>query len=153
MRGYIYEVTSEINNIGFMNESDFYSLVGVEADYFVDAEYEDDNVKDYLEGWKKYGAETGIEKNDDGEEIPWIIFNRNARRNFFKNRFDEMKKVATEITLDEFSTDDICTFKSLIFDNYGDAVYLNSCFYTEDDFIRMAEAGRKYYIGHVVYMG
>ena len=80
MRGYIYEVTSEINNIGFMNESDFYSLVGVEADYFVDAEYEDDNVKDYLEGWKKYGAETGIEKNDDGEEIPWIIFNRNARR-------------------------------------------------------------------------
>ena len=27
MRGYIYEVTTEINNVGFMDESDFYSLV------------------------------------------------------------------------------------------------------------------------------
>ena len=53
MRGYIYEVTTEINNIGFMDESDFYSLVGVEADYFEDAEYEDDKVKDYLEGWEE----------------------------------------------------------------------------------------------------
>lgn len=153
MRGYIYEVTTEINNVGFMDESDFYSLVGVEADYFVDAEYEDDKVKDYLESWEKYGAETGMEEKDDGEEIPWIIFNRNARRNFFKKRFDEMKAVAESITLDEFSTDKVSILKSLIIDNYSDAVYFNSCFYTEDDFIRMAEAGRKYYIGHVVYMG
>ena len=48
MRGYIYEVTTEINNIGFMDASDFYSLAGVEADYFEDAEYEDDKVKYYL---------------------------------------------------------------------------------------------------------
>ena len=94
-----------------------------------------------------------MEEKDDGEEIPWIIFNRNARRNFFKKRFDEMKAVAESITLYEFSTDKVSTLKSLIIDNYSDAVYFNSCFYTEDDFIRMAEAGRKYYIGHVVYMG
>ena len=153
MRGYIYEVTTEINNVGFMDESDFYSLVGVEADYFEDAEYEDDKVKDYLESWEKYGAETGMEEKDDGKEIPWIIFNRNARRNFFKKRFDEMKAVAESITLDEFSTDKVSTLKSLIIDNYSNAVYFNSCFYPEDDFIRLAEAGRKYYIVHVDYMG
>lgn len=153
MRGYIYEITTEIHNCGFMYEADFYDLAGTEADYFEDAEYEEKKVKDYLESWEKYGAETGTEENDDGEEIPWIIFNRNARRNFFKKRFDEMKTVAESITLDEFSTDKVSTLKSLIIDNYSNAVCFNSCFYTEDDFIRMAEMGKKYYIGHVVYMG
>lgn len=152
MRGYIYEVTTEIDNLGFMDESDFYNLAGVEADYFSNAAAEEVLVKEYLEAWVKYGAETGTEENDDGEKIPWIIFNRKACKNFFKKRFNEMKKAAAEITLDEFSTDEVCILKNLIFDNYGDAVYLDSCFYAEDDFIRDIEIGRKYYVGHVVYM-
>lgn len=152
MRGYIYEVTTEIDGLGSMDESDFYNLAGIEADYFSNAAEEEALVKEYLKAWVKYGIETGTEENSDGEKIHWIIFNRKACENFFKDRFEKMKEVAAKITLKEFSTDDVWRLKNLISDDHGDAVYCNTCFYTEDDFVRTVKMGKKHYLGHVLYM-
>lgn len=156
-RGYIYEVCTKIDNIGFMDESDFYELCGHEADYFSDLEItqEESERNDFLEDLKKHGVQYGTEEADlriEGpEEIPWVIFSQEAKESYFKDRFERMKKLAAEITLEQFATD-AYNLKRLISDDYGAAVYLNSSFYTLDYFIREAEPGKKYYIGNVVLM-
>lgn len=152
MNGYIYEITTDLNTVELMRKEDFYDRSDFEANEFSEPEDEKSAVKEYLEAWKNYGAETGTEENGDGEKIHWIIFNQQACENFFKDRFKKMKEAAAKITLREFSTDDVWRLKNLISDDHGDAVYCNTCFYAEDDFVRTVKMGKKHYLGYVLYM-
>lgn len=163
-RGYIYEVSDNINFIGSMGEEDFYEdLSALSVDYVanMDKADQDEMREDFLKTLKSHGAHVQLITDDTLEEFPngvYAVSNLNDifKKNFFHERYRRMKTLAESITLQQFSIDSFDTtlynLKNAIVDDYGDMIYLNSSYETLDYFIRNANPQTTYYIGNVVFM-
>lgn len=55
------------------------------------------------------------------------------------------------MTFDQFCSD-VTNLKRTVCDTYDDAVYFNKYFQPMDDFLRTLTLGKRYYIGHAVFM-
>lgn len=150
-RGIVYEIETDRDNVGFLDESDLYDLAGYGADYFQNIENETPILQKFLKRWKDYGAYTGTVTNYEGKSIPWIVFTRDAREAYFKAKFVTMQKLAATMTFDQFCSD-VTNLKRAVCDTYDDAVYFNKYFQPMDDFLRTLILGKRYYIGHAVFM-
>ena len=163
-RGYIYEASDNIDFIGAMGEEDFYEdLSALSVDYVADMEPEEQ--KELRESFAKLlkdnGATVKLITEDTPAEFPDGVIavshiNDTFKKNYFCERFKEMKKLAEAITLAQFSIDSsdltLYKLKKSITDDYDDVVYLNGSYYTLDYFIRNADPKKTYYLGNVVRM-
>lgn len=152
-RVFIYEICSDITNIGNMTENYFNDMLGYGSNNFLSIGQPEERAirNGFIEVLKKHGAQYGTGKAG-AEEIPWVIFSQETKGNYFRERFEKMKQLAGGMTLDQFSEskEEVKHLKLIIDDEFGDAVYFNSSFYTLDDFIRDVEPGMKYFIGNVL---
>ena len=89
-----------------------------------------------------------VGKEDD---IPYIIFTKECKKNYFRDRFTKVKKMVADMDLDEFSNSDLFTLRDTIQDNWGDMAYEDSMI-PFDQFIRTAIPDAKYYIGNIIYL-
>ena len=149
-RGFLYEIATDMEILGEMDESDFYHLVGCEADYFQN-ESDNHSVEGLIYILKQFGMEAGIQKDAAGREHPWFSFSKENREEFFRKRFARTKEIIDKMTLEEFSTD-VTTLMCTIDESFSDAMYFKDSIYSMDHFFRAMEPGR-YYIGNVVLMG
>lgn len=75
-----------------------------------------------------------------------------SRMNYFRHRFSKLQKMMAETSLKDFANDTLIpgSLRSLISDNYSDAVYCGDDFcggtYSMDKFIRTMKADTTYYI-------
>ena len=99
-----------------------------------------------LEEMQELGAVVG--KEDD---IPYIIFTKECKENYFRDRFTKVKKMVADMDLDEFSNSDLFTLRDTIQDNWGDMAYEDSMI-PFDQFIRTAIPDAKYYIGNIIHL-
>ena len=99
-----------------------------------------------LEEMQELGAVVG--KEDD---IPYIIFTKECKKNYFRDRFTKVKKMVADMDLDEFSNSDLFTLRDTIQDNWGDMAYEDSMI-PFDQFIRTAIPDAKYYIGNIIHL-
>ena len=99
-----------------------------------------------LEEMQELGAVVG--KEDD---IPYIIFTKECKENYFRDRFAKVKKMVADMDLDEFSNSDLSTLRDTIQDSWGDMAYEDSMI-PFDQFIRTAIPDAKYYIGNIIYL-
>ena len=76
-----------------------------------------------LEEMQELGAVVG--KEDD---IPYIIFTKECKENYFRDRFAKVKKMVADMDLDEFSNSDLFTLRDAIQDDWGNMVYKKSFF-------------------------
>ena len=130
----------------FITEDVFYdtSFIGEVADYVqnISEKGREEAIKSFLEMCAQYGAEVG-----EG----FVVFTKEFKENYFRNRFDDLKNLVEQAELKEFSEDSnlVYMLKKLIEDKYDMYIYF---FYpqTLDSFIRGAFSGIKYYVGGVV---
>lgn len=99
-----------------------------------------------LEEMQELGAVVG--KEDD---IPYIIFTKECKKNYFRDRFTKVKKMVADMDLDEFSNSDLFTLRDTIQDNWGDMAY-EDFMIPFDQFIRTAIPDAKYYIGNIIHL-
>ena len=139
-QGYIYEMSEDIESIGFMRE-------------------EDRTLRESFAAMlKSNGATVKVITDDtsDGlsdEVIAVSDINDTCKMNYFRERFKEMKRLAEAITLAQFSIDssDLTLYKleRSISNEYGDVVSLDDVCYSLDEFIRTADPKGTYYLGNV----
>ena len=160
MRGHMFEVATDIDELFSLTENSLYdSVQALEVDYVsnVDKEMQHKLVLDFIHKLESCGADFEIITVEEGYEC-FAVSNitLDVKKNYFKQRFDLMKKLASEITLEEFSDNqnnaNLFNLKTSISDDWGDMVYLNYCCYTLDYFIRNADPDFTYYFGNVVYL-
>lgn len=149
-RGYLYEIAADMDNLGEMDESDFYGNVGYEAVYFQN-ESDNHSAESLIDYLKQFGMEIGTKKDTSGREYPWFSFSKESREEYFRKKYVKTKEIVDKMTLEEFSTD-VVTLMHTIEDTYSDAMYFNDSIYSMDHFFREMGPGR-YYIGNIVYMG
>ena len=167
-RGYIYEITDNIDAYGIhlMGADEICNSYPQEADYYRELDETElgEAKSDLIHTMESYGFRTGKLEDETlwtDEPIPWFEASNFGKRNYFRNRLQELQKMASNITLDQFAniptTGDVdrissVTLKNLIDDDYTNAVYFNNSFYTFDEFMRNLEPDRKYYIGTICLM-
>lgn len=156
-RGYCYEITSDLDYIGDLDE---WTINEDPSAYGVDYAAKIDDV----ENRRMYfaarfpGAFSG-KKCVDGEDIPTIVITNEIKAKYFQHRLERLKAAVYNMTLEQFSTDyeshgdddaDIYDLRLLIRDTCGDLVYFENEVMPVDDFVRKAEPNKKYYIGNVI---
>lgn len=163
-RRYIYEASDNIDFIGGMGEEDFYeNLSALSVDYVADMDPEDQKTlrESFAEQLKSHGATVKLITVDPPAEFPEGVLavshlNDTFKKNYFCDRYKEMKKLAESITLSQFAIDSsnftLYKLKKSISDDYDDVVYLNGSYYNLDYFIRNADGKKTYYLGNVVRM-
>lgn len=164
MRGYMYEVRSDIDSCFSMDETDFYAAEDALAvDHVADVETIGERVQlvqDLLSNFASYGATFTIESYDDGGAIvrvPSIEFSIDFKLAYFRPRLERAKACIAEISLSEFAGNSdknnlLYKLKTAIEDDFSDCVYLDGSWYTMDSFLRNAIPGKKYYFGNVVLL-
>ena len=166
-RGYMYEIEEQIHHIGAMDESDFYEEIpALHIDYVQNMSLENQElIRDSFSfTLQSHGASVKSVTPDasDKDLFPHGVYaisnlSEAFKRNFFAERFNTMKKLAAEITLDQFASNasnDIARYllEKAITDEYGDMVYYQGTYYTVDYFIRNADPTKTYYLGNVVFL-
>lgn len=156
-RGHLYEISTDRNDLGNMDESDFYNrLASISADYVQNKEGEEKEEKTawFIEMLGGYGAETG--KTDDGNEsLMYFYVSDKVKQNYFRCRYEEFKSKSQDFKFSDFTDDrfKVWDIERLLHDKYNDAVYYDGVFMTIDTFLRAyAKDGERYYIGNVVFM-
>lgn len=81
----------------------------------------------------------------------YFSINEDVKRNWFKSKFEDFKKRVSDLTLDQFSTEDPYEIRWLLNDTYNDAVFGDLGFQTMDAFIRKAPCDT-YYVSHAYLM-
>ncbi len=127
----------------FITEYDFEgdNFVGSVADYVSDEVDYEECVKWFVKSlpsdYIKYNGQS-------------IIFLPGFKVSYFKPRFEILKKIVEELTLEDFITG-LLTYEigELINDKYGFYVY-NGYWRTFDDFVRELIEGVPYYIGGIL---
>lgn len=151
-RGFIYEISSDIGNVGHMSESDFYDFSSYIADYVKDVEDDEELIQKLLKRLQFYGAETGYLVDSEGVTHPYFRMAKSARKAYFYSQFSRFQQIAEEMTLEAFS-ENVFGLLDAIECKYGDAMYLDGVYYDSfDDGIRNLSTDTKYYIGNVVLM-
>ena len=146
MRGTIYEISKAPENLGLMDESDFYEMNGVEFDYVKNEEKTEgaSAAETFLKWLRSFG--TPISGNS-------FILTETVKEKIFSENYSKFKKLADSMTLREFSTSNLYTLRSHIEDPYGDAVHTEEdSFLPLERWIREAETGVRYYVGNCVIM-
>ena len=150
-RGYIYEVSENLEDLGMMKEYDFFKTPGFSfADAYKDMqEAEAEQVTaGLLQGFRGFGARVLLKEGRLG-----FAFSGEARRSYFRPKFNRAKELLEKMTLEEFSTSDPFSLRRAIRNNCEDAVYYDYMFLPLDDFIReYMKEGTEYYVGNVVLM-
>lgn len=149
-RGYIYEASRGVNDLGQMTEEDFYDACGFIADYFENADRKT-GAEELLTFLSHRLVETGYDADDSGQEWPWFRLTEKSKLSYFRPQYEEFRKKASEMTLEKFSQD-VYLFLDTIQDRYGPAMKLPDAWYGSiDEAFRNLETGVKYYIGNVVF--
>lgn len=162
-RGYVFEISSDINlyslnavNARLMNEDRNLQL---ECDYFSDEE-DPTEIKNLIDSFANILSSSGVTfiESEDNNTQNYRCFRVSiqAKKNYFKNKFDMLRENITNLTLKDFAmnSEKCCRMSSLIDCNYGDAVMFDGSFYTLDNFIRTADPNVIYHLNIkcVVYM-
>lgn len=138
----------------FLTKDDYISevtlhdcFVGQIADYAI----ETNDRKNDLEWLKsvigKYGAVVDVEKET-------VYFPEGFKEAYFKEKYEEFKKLVEELTLEEFAGTDVrggfkrYQIESLMENKFGFYVYIDYP-QTLDDFVRYLSEGATYYVGSI----
>lgn len=159
MRGYMYEITKNPEELFSTSESDFFegSFVGAECESIAD--YSDDEAlviaEDLTSCLERLGAQTGREITtiDAGRIAPWFVMTPALKANWFKNQYETFMREVHGLSLRDFADPGKAyKLRHLVEDQYGDMTCGGYGFdwMTFDEFIRSAEVGDKYYIGSVM---
>ena len=146
MRGTIYEISKNPENLGVMDESDFYEMSGVEFDYVKNEEKVEgaSAAETFLHWLKSFG--TPISGNS-------FVLTEMVKEKIFSKNYAKFKELADSMTLREFATSNLYTLRSCIEDPYGDAVHTEEdAFLPLERWIREAETDVRYYVGNCVIM-
>lgn len=146
MRGTIYEISKASENLGLMDESDFYEMIGVEFDYVKNEEKTEgaSAAETFFKWLRSFG--TPISGNS-------FVLTETVKEKIFSENYSKFKKLADSMTLREFATSNLYTLRSHIEDPYGDAVHTEEdSFLPLERWIREAETGVRYYVGNCVIM-
>lgn len=133
-RGTMYELQREKDFLNQLQEEELYEHLPDIAEFVKTEKNKEGAVCILLEEMQELGAVVG--KEDD---IPYIIFTKECKENYFRDRFAKVKKMVADMDLDEFSNSDLFTLRDTIQDNWGDMAY-------EDSMIPFA-ASRSYRYG------
>ena len=143
-RGTMYELQREKDFLNQLQEEELYEHLPDIAEFVKTEKNKEGAVCILLEEMQELGAVVG--KEDD---IPYIIFTKECKENYFRDRFAKVKKMVADMDLDEFSNSDLFTLRDTIQDNWGDMAYEDSMI-PFDQFIRTAIPDAKYYIGNII---
>jgi len=151
MRGFLFEIAESKENTGNLTADDFACTRdgGSFAEW-----YEDLNREGALNNMNELPADYGIESSREEDGTLYFVFGPETKEKIFTKRFEDCKKEAMAMTLEKFASENVYRLQLSIEDGYDDAVYLAEEEYavTMDKFIRMADPGRKYYIGNIIGM-
>lgn len=106
MHSRIFQLSYEkINKDDFITEENFYedSFIGSVADYVSDNIDRKEDIKWLMERLKPYGAI--LNKKEES-----IFFPKGFKKKYFSKKFEELKKMVNEMTLEEF-IDGITAYK------------------------------------------
>lgn len=145
-RGTMYELQREKDFLNQLQEEELYEHLPDIAEFVKTEKNKEGAVCILLEEMQELGAVVG--KEDD---IPYIIFTKECKENYFRDRFTKVKKMVADMDLDEFSNSDLFTLRDTIQDNWGDMAYEDSMI-PFDQFIRTAIPDTKYYIGNIIHL-
>lgn len=143
-RGTFFEVAKEAENLGNLDESQFYGSSYAEW-------FENEKDKTSLEVLFDSFSEVGFKVNSD-DKGQYVIFSECGKMNYFAHRYERFKKLLEETDLRHFSTDYSWTHEliSCINDDWADAVFFEGTLYDMDEFIRVADIEEKHYFGNTV---
>lgn len=83
-----------------------------------------------------------------------IVFSEDVKEKYFRDSFEEFKKLTSEITFEEFTRDNtfkLYLIKQSIEDTSGFYVHYDGCYWTLDGFIRRCvEDNSTWYIGGTI---
>lgn len=158
-RGYIYEISSSPNlyPIRYMDANELIQYHGHEFSCIENITY-DKNPNAYeqseiIETLKKYGFDIKETINPKDADDVCLCFTATEQAicNYFQPRFNALKQEITALTCEEFITS-ANNLQQLIDNQYTDAVYLDTAFYTFDEFMRNITPNTTYYIGNICRM-
>ena len=154
-RGYAYEITDDPATINSMDTDSIENHAeGLEIDYCSEMgdESRDKTRKKFCEMLKSKGAT--ISETKGILSITGVT--SSVKQNYFKDRFDKMKKLAAGITLEAFASDPydttLYTLSNTIHQQWSDIVYFNGIIYDLDTFIRNMQDDKTYYVGNIIHM-
>ena len=146
MRGFLYEIDQNPENLGSITKVDFFEGIGVVAEWFSDGTIDD--LEPLLDRFHEVGAEIGVDQN-----YPYFVLTSEVKQNHFRQKFQKAKSMMKEMTLEEFSKSTLETLRHAIENDWDDAVYTGGAIPIPlDRWIREAKTGVKYYLGNVVVM-
>ena len=146
MNNRIYQLTkAPVPNNEWFNEDDIRetSFIGSVADcvYNQPSEERESNI-----GWfMRYREEVFAR---DGNKITVLP---GAKHAYFKRRYEQFKKYAVQMTLDDFCDSyETWVLQEIIQNKYHIYIYRNGKWQSLDHFIRVVEEGSVFYIGGIV---
>lgn len=153
-RGYCYEISTNPDPypIGCLAPSDVYESRPYGVSAALDATDPEGLVLDLLERWKAHGAT--IKPSVLSDENEWgrgklfaVTFPGDFRHNYFRNDFENLRKIVQNLTLEEFatSTSKLNAIQTTIEDE-SNLVCLDSSFDTLDHFLRDVRPDTVYYV-------
>ena len=150
-RGHIFCVERDEEYALSACADDVNVFCGIEFDR-VDDENDAAAVKDFVEYWQERGVSVeSVGDEDDASPTYEIIFTEVAKRKYFAQALQALKKAVYEITLNEFALSDPVDLQNLIEDRNADMVLNDGCLSTLDYFVRAATTNVPYYL-HTAFM-
>lgn len=140
-RGNFYDVALEKSAVGEMTKDIFYGFDA--AEWFLTTD--DQAIMMLFELFKAHGFETGEEKG-----VCYAIFSDEGKMLLPKEKYDAFLDVILGMNIKDFATKSVDNLLFIICDPYRDAVWMNDCLYSFDQFIREAKVGVKHYFGNTV---
>lgn len=142
--------TCEIDELDYLSEVDSGledNFIGPIADYVSSECNREEDIRFLLELYGKHG----IEHNKDEYGGHSLVFSESFKENYFKERFDSVSDLLSNMTLGQFSADS-CSINRVINvfeDKFGFYVYFDTP-EPFDVFVRELIPGTRYYIGGTV---
>ncbi|MDN5317587.1 MAG: hypothetical protein PWR08_1712 [Thermoanaerobacterium sp.] len=149
MHNMIFQLSEEIiESDDFLYEEELYdNFVGSIADYVNGDIDRNAAISELVISLTPYGI-----IYDPTEQS--IIFKKGFKETYFKERYTNLKKYVSELTLEEFSGSadsfSLYRIKKIIEDKYGTYIYFDNVYITFDQFVREMEEGKKYYFGSAI---
>lgn len=153
-RGYCYEISTnpDLYPIGCLAPSDVYESRPYGVSTALDATDPEGLVLDLLKRWKAHDATITpsvlSEDNDWGRgKLFAVTFPGGFRHSYFRNNFENLRKMVQNLTLEEFatSTSKLNTIQTTVEDE-SDLVCLDGSFDTLDHFLRGVRPDTVYYV-------
>lgn len=128
-------------------ESDYYDngFIGRIADY-VDGNTNREHDIDWFIGYLK--GKDMIAKSDNES----FTFGDNVREKYFKEKYDALKELGDNMTLEKFCTDSLDLYRicAYIEDKYNFYIHHDGYYETIDSFMRYVEDGHTWYFGGTI---